>query len=124
VDEFRATPETADQVRSTQSLGNKPLAVITAGTQSAEWHQMQKGLAALSSNSIHRIVKDAAHESLLYNESDAQVTSAAIKEVVHAVRSDQPLTGWIPRGAYCGAASSSSSTPTQVSPEGEGHDTH
>jgi pimeloyl-ACP methyl ester carboxylesterase len=93
VDEFRATPETADQVRGTQSLGDKPLAVITAGTQSAEWLQMQEELAALSSNSIHRIVQQATHDSLLYNESDAQVTSAAIREVVQAVRADQPLTG-------------------------------
>jgi pimeloyl-ACP methyl ester carboxylesterase len=93
VDEFRATPRTADQVRGTQSLGDKPLAVITAGTQSPEWLQMQEELATLSSNNIHRIVEEATHDSLLYNENDAQVTNAAIREVVQAVRADQPLTG-------------------------------
>jgi pimeloyl-ACP methyl ester carboxylesterase len=92
-EEFRATPETAAQVRSTGSLGDKPLAVITADEQSSSWLEMQNELAALSSNSIHRVVEGATHESLLYDKHDSQVTSAAILEVVEAVRNDQPLRG-------------------------------
>ncbi len=92
VEEFRATPETNAQVRATGSLGDKPLAVISAGEQSPSWLDMQEELAALSPDSIHRVVDGANHESLLYEKHDAQETSAAIVEVVEAVRNDQPLT--------------------------------
>jgi len=92
VEEFRATPETSAQVRRTGSLGDKPLAVITAGEQSSDWLEMQEELAALSPNSIHRVVDGATHESLLYGKGDSQVSSAAIEQVVQAVRTDRPLT--------------------------------
>jgi pimeloyl-ACP methyl ester carboxylesterase len=91
-EEFRATPETMAEVRSTGTLGDKPLAVISAGEQSSSWLELQDELAALSSDSIHRVVEGATHESLLYESRDAQVTSAAILEVVEIVRNDQPLT--------------------------------
>ena len=90
--EFRATPETAAQVRGTQSLGDKPLAIISAGEQPPGWLEMQEELAALSSDSTHRIVEGATHESLLYERRDARVSSAAIVQVVEAVRTDRPLT--------------------------------
>ena len=79
------------RVGSQGSLGDKPLAVITAGTQEPEWLDMQDKLAALSSDSIHRVVKGATHTSLLYERSDSQATSAAIVEVVSAARNDRPL---------------------------------
>ena len=79
-------------MRRTGSLGDKPLAVISAGEQSPSWLEMQEELAALSSDSSHRVVEGATHVSLLYERRDAQVTSAAILEVVEAVRNDQPLT--------------------------------
>jgi pimeloyl-ACP methyl ester carboxylesterase len=91
VEEFSATPETSAQVRSMGSLGDKPLAVISAGTQSPDWLEMQEELAALSSDSIHRVIEGATHESLLYDEGDSQVTSATIEQVVEAVRIDRPL---------------------------------
>jgi hypothetical protein len=68
VEEFRATPETNAQVRATGSLGEKPLAVVSAGEQSSSWLEMQDELAALSSNSIRRVVDGATNESLLYDE--------------------------------------------------------
>jgi hypothetical protein len=79
------------QTRRLGSLGNKPLAVVTAGTSESSWLEQQDKLATLSSNSIHRVVEGATHESLLYDRSDAQATSAAIVEVVAAVRNDRPL---------------------------------
>jgi pimeloyl-ACP methyl ester carboxylesterase len=91
-EEFRATPETMAEVRNTGTLGDKPLAVISAGEQSSSWLELQDELAALSSDSIHRVVDGATHESLLYDKGDAKVTSAAILEVVDVVRNDQPLT--------------------------------
>ena len=74
------------------SLGNKPLAVVTAPEQAEPgWLEQQDDLATLSSNSIHRVVEGATHTSLLYERSDSQATSAAIDEVVAAVRNDRPL---------------------------------
>ena len=52
---------------------------------------MQDDLAALSSDRVHRVVDGATHVSLLYEKHDAQVTSAAIEQVVEAVRADRPL---------------------------------
>ena len=73
------------------SLGNKPLAVVTAGKSEPSWLKRQDKLATLSSNSTHRVVEGATHTSLLYERSDSQATSAAIVEVVAAVRNDRPL---------------------------------
>lgn len=91
-EEFRAIPETSAQVLlSKQSLGDKPLAVITAGEHEPIWLELQDELAALSSESVHRVVEGATHGSLLYDQANAQVTSTAILEVVEAVRNGQPL---------------------------------
>ena len=89
--EFRATPLSTAQARSLRSLGDKPLAVVSAGTQSPGWLEPQDELATHSPNSMHRVVEGAAHVSLLYDRIDAQATSAAILEVVYAVRNNQPL---------------------------------
>ena len=88
--EFLAPTQTR-RLGSPGSLGNKPLAVITAGTQEPSWLKLQDKLATLSSNSIRRVVKGATHTSVMYDRSDAQATSAAIIEVVAAVRNDRPL---------------------------------
>jgi hypothetical protein len=88
--EFLAPTQTL-RLGSQGSLGNKPLAVVTAGTHEPEWLDMQDKLATLSSNSIHRVVKGATHTSLVYDRSDSQASSAAIVEVVAAVRNDRPL---------------------------------
>lgn len=89
----QTTPKSSAQVLlSTQSLGDKPLAVITAGEQQEPiWFELQEELAALSSDSVHRVVEGATHGSLLDDQRDAQVTSMAILEVVEAVRNGQPL---------------------------------
>jgi hypothetical protein len=91
VEEFRATPETSAQVRSMGGIGDKPLAVISAGQQSSSWLEMQDELVALSWESIRRVVYGATHESLLYDKRDSQVMSAAIEQVIDAVRTEGPL---------------------------------
>jgi pimeloyl-ACP methyl ester carboxylesterase len=88
--EFFAPTQTR-RLGSPGSLGNKPLAVVTAGKSEPSWLELQDQLATLSSNSIHRVVEGATHTSLEYDRSDAQATSAAIVEVVAAVRNDRPL---------------------------------
>ena len=88
--EFLAPTQTL-RLGSPGSLGNKPLAVVTAGASEPSWLERQDDLATLSSDSTHRVVKGATHTSLLYDRSDSQATSAAIVEVVAAVRNDRPL---------------------------------
>ena len=90
--EFLAPTQTL-RLGSPGSLGNKPLAVVTAPNQAEPgWLKHQDKLATLSSTSIHRTVKGATHTSLLYDKRDSQATSAAIVEVVQAVRNDQSIT--------------------------------
>jgi len=88
-EEFRATPETMAEMRSTAGLGDKPLAVVSAGERQPAWLELQDELAALSFNSIHRVVEGATHASLLFDRRDVQVTSAAILKVVETVRNDR-----------------------------------
>jgi pimeloyl-ACP methyl ester carboxylesterase len=90
--ELRATPQSATQTRSLRSLGNKPLAVVSAPKQAEPgWLKLQDDLVTLSSDSTHHVVEGATHTSLLYERSDAQASSAGIVEVVAAVRNDRPL---------------------------------
>jgi pimeloyl-ACP methyl ester carboxylesterase len=90
VAEFRSTPESSAQAANTRSIDNKPLAVVTAGEQTPEWLQMQDELLALSPNSIHRVAAGATHASLMFSDRDAAVSSAAINQVVQAVRAHRP----------------------------------
>ena len=89
--ELRAGPQSATQARRLRSLGDKPLAVVSAGTQEPEWLELQDGLATLSSNSVHRVVEGATHTSVLHDQGDSRATSAAILGVVEAVRNDRSL---------------------------------
>jgi pimeloyl-ACP methyl ester carboxylesterase len=90
--ELRATPQTTTQTRSLRSLGDKPLAVVSAPKQAEPgWLKLQDDLVTLSSNSTHIVVEGATHTSLLYERSDAQASSAAIVEVVAPVRNDRLL---------------------------------
>src|SRR5215213_3473473 len=70
-----ATPETTAQVRSTDGLGGKPLAVVSAGEQPPGWLELQDGLAASSLNSSHRVVDGATYVSLWDERRGAQVCS-------------------------------------------------
>ena len=54
VAEFRSAPQSSAQAGSTSTVDAKPLAVVTAGEQTAEWLQIQDELAGLSSNSERR----------------------------------------------------------------------
>jgi len=79
----------AEQNRAAQltTLGNKPLAVITAGTGSAAgWSGQQDDLATLSTHSVHRTIAGATHASLISDRVDAAQSSRAIRDVVKAVQ--------------------------------------
>ena len=80
------------QAASLRGLADKPLMVLSAGTgNAADWPQKQERLAALSTNSVHRVAVDASHEALVGDETNAATTSQATLQVVSAVRTGLPL---------------------------------
>lgn len=95
--EIVAGPQIFADAQSLGNLGNLPLAVISRGVNPAignhpnGWADLQNELAALSSNSLHKTVDGASHQSLAFKQQDAQVVSSIILQVVEAVRSGKPL---------------------------------
>ena len=88
----RVNPSTIEAA-SLRDFGDKPLVVLSAGVGSdADWPQKQERLAALSTDSVHRVVDGASHAGLVAEETHAATTSRAILEVVSAVRTGQPLS--------------------------------
>jgi hypothetical protein len=75
VEEFRAAPETAAQVRGTQNLGDKPLAVVSAGEQPSKcrtsWPRSQRRDARVSSAAIYRVVEAARNNRPLSRQKGA-----------------------------------------------------
>jgi hypothetical protein len=52
---------------------------------------LQEGMFSLSTDSVHRVLPDATHASLIAAESDAAVASQAILNAVESVRTGTPL---------------------------------
>jgi pimeloyl-ACP methyl ester carboxylesterase len=92
-EELAASPATGNQVRQGGTLGTTPLFVLTAGERGTasdmeqQWMEMQRELAMLSSNSVHRVAAGTEHLSLVLKEDHARETSRAIEAVVRAARS-------------------------------------
>jgi pimeloyl-ACP methyl ester carboxylesterase len=94
-DEVSVLPALFTQARALTTLGDRPLAVLTssdslAGT--AGWAEAQDRLAALSTNSLHRVV-DATHPGLLEDAGPARQSTDAILQVVDATRSGGAVHG-------------------------------
>ena len=80
------------QAATLGDFGSKPLSVVTAGQGNSEtWLAAQNKLAALSTNSQHRVVADATHASLVLDKTHSAAASQGIRDVVAAVRSSRPL---------------------------------
>jgi pimeloyl-ACP methyl ester carboxylesterase len=93
IEEFVAANTSMQQAASLTNLDGKPLVVVTADTgNAAGWEQAQDRMAALSTNSSHRVAKDTTHETLLYDETDSAQASRAIHDVIESVRTARPLT--------------------------------
>jgi pimeloyl-ACP methyl ester carboxylesterase len=89
--EFEELPTSLAQARSCQSLGDRPLIVVTAAQDAqAGWLPLQDRLARLSTNSSHRVVP-STHIALVTDQTAAQTSIQAIRDVVRAVRSNAPL---------------------------------
>ena len=90
-DEFEELPTALAQARSFQSLGDRPLVVVTAAQDpQAGWLALQERLATLSTNSSHRVVP-YTHNALVTDQTAAQASIHAIRDVVRAVRSNVAL---------------------------------
>ena len=92
-DEVSVIPEVFAQAQALTTLGERPLAVVTAsGTSTGTdgWVGAQDQLAMLSSNSVHRTVH-STHEGLLEDVRPAAASVRAIIEVIASVRTSTPL---------------------------------
>jgi pimeloyl-ACP methyl ester carboxylesterase len=104
--EYGALPKAMEQARSTEGLGDKPLAVVSAsdhgggmmahsGVEAEQSEQaaqtLQSELANLSSNSTRRVIEGSDHGSVITNQHHAQQTSEEILKLVEAVRTGQSL---------------------------------
>lgn len=84
--EFAELPTSLAQARSFRSLGDRPVVVVTASRGAmAGWLPLQVEMAALSTNSSHRI-EPVTHAALVTEEGPARASRQAILDVVRAVR--------------------------------------
>ena len=91
VRDIKAMPAELNQAAQLDSLGDRPLAVISAGTGTKPgWPVDQARLAKLSTRSEHRTIAGASHASLIEDARDAAQSSRAIRETVLAVRRARP----------------------------------
>jgi pimeloyl-ACP methyl ester carboxylesterase len=82
-------PRMFNQAKALTSLGSKPLAVLSAAVgEQRGWGAAQNKLAMLSTNSVHRTVPGATHESLLEDKRFARIASHEITQVAQSVRSE------------------------------------
>ncbi len=90
-DESLAWNTICAEVRAAKWPGDIPLAVVTAGRAVLPGHpELQRELAALSSDSIHFAVKGADHVSLVTRREHALLVVEAIRHVVERVNALRP----------------------------------
>lgn len=90
VRDVQQMPAELNRAARLETLGDRPLGVVTAGTGSEPgWAEDQNDLAALSSRSFHRTVPGSTHASLILDPAHAQASSRAIVDVVRQVRSER-----------------------------------
>ena len=79
------------QAQALKSLGDKPLIVVSAAKEAQDgWLPLQNGMATLSTNSLHRVLPNTTHASLIEDKGDAAMASQAIHDVVESVRTAIP----------------------------------
>jgi pimeloyl-ACP methyl ester carboxylesterase len=92
IDEYAVAGRSASEAGALTTLGGKPLIVLTAEQGNAPgWMPHQEAMATLSNNSRHEVVPGSTHQSLMDDPAHAAVVSAAIVDVVEAVRTGLPL---------------------------------
>ena len=90
-EEILALPTALRQSSALTSLGDRPLLVVTAAADADPgWVAAQENLPRLSMASIHRVMADATHNSLI-SGVDAPASAHAILDVLAAVRTGAAL---------------------------------
>jgi pimeloyl-ACP methyl ester carboxylesterase len=91
-DELAALPVVMERAQQLTTVGDKPIAIVTAQQDAMEgWLPLQAALTQLSTNASQRSVPDATHSSLVDDEQDSAHASRAILDVVTAVRTSSKL---------------------------------
>jgi pimeloyl-ACP methyl ester carboxylesterase len=91
-DEFSQIRTTMTEAQALTTLGDRPLIVLTAEKDAqGGWFAAQDKLAALSTNSAHRMLANADHAMLTEQQSTAAQSAQAIRDVVNAVRTGAPV---------------------------------
>ena len=96
-------PASLAEARRAGSIGDKPLAVITAGVENdpslppalrrlldRTWMSLQDDLARLSTDSVHVIAVYSRHDVIAFS-GQPDLVAEAIGAVVHAARAKRPL---------------------------------
>ena len=92
IDEYLQANSSTEEAASLSDFADKPLVVLTAGSgHDAASSAAQNDLATLSTNSVHRVIDGATHQSLILDENHAAATTQAILDVVSSVRNAEPL---------------------------------
>ena len=91
-DEFSQIRTTMTEAQALTTLGDRPLIVLTAEKDAqGGWFAAQDKLAALSTNSVHRMLANADHDMLTSQQATAAQSGQAIRDVVNAVRTGTPV---------------------------------
>jgi pimeloyl-ACP methyl ester carboxylesterase len=93
-DEFSQIRTTMREAQALTTLGDRPLIVLTAEKGAlGGWIDAQDKLAALSTNSDHRMLPNAEHEMVTAHQATAAQAARGIRDVVGAVRTGTPING-------------------------------
>jgi pimeloyl-ACP methyl ester carboxylesterase len=91
-----AMPTVLREEREVTSLGDIPLLVLVATEPDDAvrkvWSQANIEMATLSTKGSYQIVNGATHMSLVYRQSDAQICTDGILEILDAVQDKQLLS--------------------------------
>ena len=94
LDEFGVANRSEAEAGELRSLDAKPLIVLTAELENSKGRiAAQNEIAALSPNSLHRVVPGATHASFMDNPDHTAAVTRAIHEVVTSVQTGDPLKG-------------------------------
>lgn len=108
-----------DQVRAEGGLGTLPLAVISGEFWQdgwhQQWHELQRELPGLSSDSTFEMVRGSNHTSLITHREQAMVTVRAIRRLVKRWRAEQRYARRLAKKDFSRATQSAASTPSTIS---------
>jgi pimeloyl-ACP methyl ester carboxylesterase len=90
-DEFLALPSVLTQSSALTSIGDRPLVVVTAAAEpDPGWVAAQENLPRLSTQSVHRVLASATHNSLI-SGADTVSSTQAILDVLASIRTGAAL---------------------------------